>query len=96
MLGRLIGEDISLEIVPGLQIGTVKADRSQIERVILNLAVNARDAMPQAGRLQSKPRRLSWTKQVTLLIAAPNRVLTLCESDRYGMRHGRRITIPHI
>src|SRR4029077_8877820 len=51
MLERLIGEDISLEIVPARQIGTVKADRSQIERVILNLAVNAREAMPQGGKL---------------------------------------------
>jgi two-component system, cell cycle sensor histidine kinase and response regulator CckA len=50
-LERLIGEDISLEIVPARQIGTVKADRSQIERVILNLAVNAREAMPQGGKL---------------------------------------------
>ena len=51
MLERLIGEDITLDIVPAQQIGTVKADRSQIERVILNLAVNARDAMPQGGKI---------------------------------------------
>lgn len=51
MLERLIGEDITLEIVPVQQIGMVKADRGQIERVILNLAVNARDAMPQGGTI---------------------------------------------
>jgi two-component system, cell cycle sensor histidine kinase and response regulator CckA len=51
MLERLIGEDIRLDIVPVRQIGMVKADRSQIERVILNLAVNARDAMPHGGKI---------------------------------------------
>jgi two-component system cell cycle sensor histidine kinase/response regulator CckA len=51
MLERLIGEDITLEIAPVQQIGAVKADRGQIERVILNLAVNAREAMPQGGKV---------------------------------------------
>jgi len=51
MLERLIGEDIRLDILPAENLGMVKADRSQIERVILNLAVNARDAMPQGGKI---------------------------------------------
>jgi two-component system cell cycle sensor histidine kinase/response regulator CckA len=51
MLERLIGDDITLEIVPARQIGAVKADRCQLERVILNLAVNARDAMPEGGKV---------------------------------------------
>jgi PAS domain S-box-containing protein len=51
MLTRLIGEDIDLVMVPGPGIGAVKADPGQIEQVVMNLAVNARDAMPQGGKL---------------------------------------------
>ena len=51
MLGRLIGEDIELVFTPGPSLGRVKADPGQIEQIIMNLAVNARDAMPNGGRL---------------------------------------------
>ena len=51
MLPRLIGEDIQLVVVPGPDLGSVRADPVQIEQVVMNLAANARDAMPGGGRL---------------------------------------------
>lgn len=51
ILLRLIGEDIHLETSSAPDLWLVKADRSQVEQVIMNLAVNARDAMPEGGRL---------------------------------------------
>src|SRR5579863_4753791 len=51
MLDRLIGKDIEVNIVPASLPARIKADPSQIEQVILNLAVNSRDAMPAGGKL---------------------------------------------
>jgi PAS domain S-box len=51
LLRRLIGEDIEVLTVPASDLGSVKADPGQVEQVIMNLALNSRDAMPQGGKL---------------------------------------------
>jgi two-component system, cell cycle sensor histidine kinase and response regulator CckA len=51
MLPRLIGEDVDLVISPQAELGRVKLDPVQIEQVVMNLVANARDAMPQGGKL---------------------------------------------
>ena len=51
ILRRLIGEHIDLSFCPASDAGTVKVDPTQIEQVLMNLAVNARDAMPEGGKL---------------------------------------------
>ena len=58
LLERLIGEDIRLEVVLDPELGNVTADPGQLEQVIVNLVVNARDAMPTGGRLTIKTTNL--------------------------------------
>jgi two-component system cell cycle sensor histidine kinase/response regulator CckA len=51
LLRRLLAETVEMKTIVGKDVGAVKADPSQIEQVIMNLVVNARDAMPKGGRL---------------------------------------------
>lgn len=69
MLRRLVGENIKIELLLGPDTGTVKADRSQIEQVILNLVVNARDAMPDGGKLTIETG--NWTLDRSTVLSHP-------------------------
>ena len=51
MLSRIIGEDVELVFRPGRALGTVKTDPAQVDQILVNLATNSRDAMPNGGRL---------------------------------------------
>ncbi len=51
LLRHLIGEDIELVLLPAQEVKLVKADHSQIEQILINLAINARDAMPDGGKI---------------------------------------------
>lgn len=66
MVSRVIGENIELAFMPGARLGNVKADPSQIEQVVLNLVVNARDAMPQGGRLTIETASVELDKNYTV------------------------------
>jgi PAS domain S-box-containing protein len=83
MLRRVIGEDIDLGMVAGAEIGTVKADPGQIEQVIMNLAVNARDAMPHGGKLTIETANVTRDEEYARLHApvTPGEYVMLAISD---------------
>ena len=62
MLGRLIGEDVLLKTDLDLNLASTKADPGQVEQIIMNLAVNARDAMPEGGKLTIATKNVSIDK----------------------------------
>jgi two-component system cell cycle sensor histidine kinase/response regulator CckA len=84
MLPRLIGEDIELSIVLQPELGKVKADQGQIGQVLMNLAVNARDAMPRGGKLVIETANVDldgyYSQQHPGAIAGPYIVLTVTDT----------------
>src|SRR2546427_612620 len=81
LLRRLLGEDVAIRVAVAPDCGGVKADPGQLEQVIVNLAVNARDAMPNGGRLTLE------TKNVDLDADYPTDRVTI-PAGRYVMLHG--------
>jgi two-component system cell cycle sensor histidine kinase/response regulator CckA len=83
LLPRLIGEDIDLGIRTASDLGAIRADASQMEQIIMNLAVNARDAMPAGGRLiiETSNADLDRTYNSTHPIVKPGRYVLLAVSD---------------
>jgi PAS domain S-box-containing protein len=83
MLRRLIGEDLDLEVVMDRRLGAVKADPGQLGQIIMNLVVNARDAMPQGGRLTLKTAavELEKSRHTRFGLAPPGAYVTLVVQD---------------
>jgi CheY-like chemotaxis protein len=83
MLGRLIGEDIKLTFRPAADLGSVLADPGQIDQVLMNLAVNARDAMPRGGKLTIETTNVDLTEADARahLGVKPGRYVMLAVSD---------------
>ena len=83
MLQRFIGEDIELSHSLKPALGRITADPGQLEQVIINLAVNARDAMPQGGRLSIETANIELSKEYAChqVVIPPGRYVRLTVSD---------------
>ena len=96
MLTRLIREDISFSFVPATDLGRIKADAGQIEQVILNLVVNACDAMPSGGKLSVETRNVivdEGMARVRMPMTSGDYVLLSVEDSGQGMDAATRAQI---
>jgi len=83
LIPRLIGEDVELVLHTSPDLGTIRADVSQIEQIIMNLAVNARDAMPKGGKLliETSNEELDSAYKTAHPVVKPGRYVLLAVSD---------------
>jgi CheY-like chemotaxis protein len=82
MLQRVISEDVEFDVRPGAALGSVRADPGEIEQILLNLALNARDAMPMGGRLGIETRNARLAdEEATLVGLLPGPYVVLAVSD---------------
>jgi signal transduction histidine kinase len=81
MLRRLIGDNIEMTIIPGKQTGRIKADSGHVGQVLMNLVVNARDAMPNGGRLTIATNNVTLDESDTHPGAKPGDFVMLTVSD---------------
>ncbi len=83
LLHRLIGENILLSSVLSADLSAVRIDPAQLEQVIMNLAVNARDAMPQGGRLTIETKNVEFEQSEIRVHPEiePGRYVMMCVSD---------------
>ncbi len=97
MLQRLIGEDVELITIPAPNLASVKADQGQIEQVIMNLAVNSRDAMPEGGTLTVETANVEFDEHRRAESSGTDRRL-IRHASRNGYRHrdGCRDTEAHL
>jgi len=86
MLGAMLGEDVRLVIELAEGMASVRADRAQLELVLLNLAANARDAMPRGGTLRISGREERLEAESAALALSPGQYMELVlEDDGMGM-----------
>ncbi len=81
LLGRLLGADIEVTVLCGQGLGRVKADPGQVEQILMNLAVNARDAMPRGGKLTLQTKNVELEAASEPLDLPPGRYVMLAVSD---------------
>jgi CheY-like chemotaxis protein len=90
MLTRLLGENVKIDFIPGHELASVHADKSQLEQIIMNLCINARDAMPAGGLISIETENTLLNGEYCKIHkwAQPGRFVVLSISDNgSGMDH---------